>query len=514
MKNKMLKSTIILTLSCIFAKLLGAIYRIPLSNILGTEGIGLYQMVFPLYSLCLVLLTGGISTYLSQKIAYYRARNDIKSAYAHFKSALLICLVYGIIGASLLSGLSFPIASVQGNQMATMGYMAIALSFVFSCLASAYRGYFQGYENMLPTSISQILEQVFKLLFGLLFSYLFLSNGLMWGVFGALLGVSISEIISFIYLGVCQKNHKNRPQYIKPSSQDYHAVIKGFLPISMTSIMMPLMSAFDSFFVVKLMNISGLSVSASTSLFGIYSGMICPILNFPIMICSAVCVVLLPNLAYQIQKKADIYKILKNAFLFVWVFSLPCAGGFIAIASLVLKIFYPVLEASYIAVATLAMQIASVNVVWLSFIAICSSVLQAYGKYNLPCFSLGISFIVKISLTFILSLNPNINIIGLAIINTLTYCIATIINLYFIKKHTNMCLSLIKCIVPLFSAIIMTIILFVVKSLLNINLFVELLIIVFVGVFIYMSFMIFFKIININEIKKCLEKNKKEKNNL
>ena len=77
-----------------------------------------------------------------------------------------------------------------------------------------------------------------------------------------------------------------------------------------------------------------------------------------------------------------------------------------------------------------------------------------------------------------------------------------------------MSLSLIKCIVPLFSAIIMTIILFVVKSLLNINLFVELLIIVFVGVFIYMSFMIFFKIININEIKKCLEKNKKEKNNL
>lgn len=271
MKNKLLKSTLILSVSMIIAKFLGALYRIPLSNILGAQGMGIYQMVFPLYSLCLVFCTGGVSTYLSQTISKLRARGDFNQINKTLKTTKCLCVIYGLFVSVMFLLFCGLISQIQGNALATLGYVAISVGFVFSCLLGVYRGYFQGYENMIPTAISQIVEQTIKLATGLVFAKVLLRYGIEWGVFGALLGISLSEIISYLFMFFYAKKYKTKKITVVVCFVDYKQTIKSFLPLSLTAIMLPIISAIDSIFAIKFMIMSGLDLQTSTSLFGIYS---------------------------------------------------------------------------------------------------------------------------------------------------------------------------------------------------------------------------------------------------
>ena len=87
------KNTLILSTCMLLSKMLGALYRIPLSNILGTEGIGLYQMVFPVYSLFLVAITGGMPVYVAQKVSKFRANNDNESINKVIKNSVVLSMI-------------------------------------------------------------------------------------------------------------------------------------------------------------------------------------------------------------------------------------------------------------------------------------------------------------------------------------------------------------------------------------------------------------------------------------
>ena len=182
------------------AKILGAIYRIPLTWILGAEGLGLYQLIFPVFSLLIVLSSSGMPTSISKMTANRLSNGDYAGVRAVFKVSLITMVVVGLVASILIAGLSYTIALLQGNTGSTLGYLGIAPAVFFVCVLSVFRGYFQGHSNMIPTALSQIIEQGGKLVFGLLFAYLFLGYGIEWGAFGAILGVTISEILTVAVL--------------------------------------------------------------------------------------------------------------------------------------------------------------------------------------------------------------------------------------------------------------------------------------------------------------------------
>ncbi|MBQ3494745.1 MAG: polysaccharide biosynthesis protein [Clostridia bacterium] len=507
MKNRILSGTLLLSAGSLLSKLLGAIYRIPLSNILGTQGIGVYQMIFPLYSLCLVLLTGGISVFVSQKVSTFRARGDCASINAIFRTSKKIALLYGFVVSCLLAGLSFPLASVQGNTSATLGYIAVAASFVFSCLSAVYRGYFQGFSNMVPTSLSAIIEQGVKLVLGLLFSALLVKEGIVWGVFGALVGVSVSEVLSFLYLASCY--NKNKKQVFEHQHFEMHQIIKSFLPLSVTAIMLPLVSAYDGFFAVTLMQKSGLGNLQATSLFGIYSGMITPILNFPIIFCTALCIAVLPSLSFDTEKKKDTSNLVSDIFFYVWLLAVPCALGLMAVSEFVLAVCFPTIEPMFYPVAVLSMQISCLNIIWLSVISLTTAILQANGKYTLPAKGWAIALFIKIFLTLIIALKSEINIIGLAMVNSFIYFISCSINLLSLKKYIKFGIKSKQIIMPVFFGLIMSAIIVLLKKILFFNNFISLILLVLCGIVIYFSLLIIFKIINLKNIKNYVfNKNK------
>ena len=132
--SKILGGAFILLVAGIICKLLGAFYRIPLSNILGSEGIGIYQLVFPVYSLILILSSGGVPIALSKIVAECRARGETERAKRFLLIAFLLLFVWSGIFSVVVVFCNEYIAARQGNSLAATGYIAISVALVFSSI--------------------------------------------------------------------------------------------------------------------------------------------------------------------------------------------------------------------------------------------------------------------------------------------------------------------------------------------------------------------------------------------
>jgi len=154
------------------AKILGAVYRIPLTNLLGAEGIGIYQLVFPIYALMLTLSSSGIPTAIARLVSEKRTLGEKLEEQKVMKSSFVLLFVLGTLATLIMLLIAVPLSNLQGAFAIRYGYFVVAPAILIVAISSYFKGWFQGNMNMVPTAISQIAEQVFKMLFGLLFAYL------------------------------------------------------------------------------------------------------------------------------------------------------------------------------------------------------------------------------------------------------------------------------------------------------------------------------------------------------
>ena len=161
-KSSFVLSAIILALGGFFAKAIGALYKIPLTNILGSNGMGLYYLIFPVYSLIITFCSSGINVALSTEVAKCRRARHRYNEQKLLRVALVLSFVLSLIFTILIVIISKPLANLQGNVNAYLGYIAIAPAIILSSIIATLRGYFQGVENMVPTTVSMIIEQIVK----------------------------------------------------------------------------------------------------------------------------------------------------------------------------------------------------------------------------------------------------------------------------------------------------------------------------------------------------------------
>ena len=180
----------VLAAGSMVAKFIGAFYRIPLTNILGAEGMGVYQLVFPVYALFITLSTAGIPTALSRIVAEHRARGE--SAGKYLAAALFTLVALSVLAGGLITALSHVFARWQGNPAAAGGYAVIAPAVFFAGLVAGFRGWFQGEMYMLPTALSGIVEQLVKLGVGVGLAAALAPRGQNAAVMGAIAGVTVS----------------------------------------------------------------------------------------------------------------------------------------------------------------------------------------------------------------------------------------------------------------------------------------------------------------------------------
>lgn len=434
-KFSWLSSSIILAISVFLTKLIGVFYRIPLVNIIGAEGIGMYQQIFAVFAFILTMVSGAVPMGLSKLIAEEFATNGIYGAKKCFVGALKSMMLIGLVGSTLIYLFAYPIAYIQGNVMLETGYFAIAPSILLVAFISAYRGYFQGMYNIMPTAISQLIEQIFKLLFGLILAYKMGSKGVSYAVGGVLLGITISEIAALIYLMIKYRIKAGSIRGIKADIGAEWTYIKKLFPFSFANMIMPFTALFDSVLIVSLLVTKGLTRDIATSQYGLLTGAVGAIINLPVTIALTVSLTIVPIISklvkdrqlQEVQSKANLSIKTSHA---IGVF---CSFILFIIADGAIELIYPNLSQEQTLTAIQLLKISGMGILFIIDTQILSSVLQATGKLDEPIYLLIIIGVVKIVTTLIFTLT--LNIVGAAIASVIAYILGTLLFMLSINKR-------------------------------------------------------------------------------
>ncbi len=399
--GKLAKSAFILTLGMLISKAIGVFYRIPLANILGAEGIGMYQLVFSVYGLIVTIIGSGMPIAVSRLVAEQISKN--KSAKSVFFSSLILSLVVGLIFSIVVYFISNYLAIAQGNSSVALGYKVISPAIFFVSGLSVLKGYFQGTINMLPTSISYILEQFIKLILGLTLAIYLAKYGIEYAVMGSLVGVTLSELVAFFVLMLMYISKRDKNSKITLNATDFTSIIRIAVPITIGSMLIPLSQFFDSFIVVNILS-NSMDMELATSLYGLYSGSVTPIVNMPIMLVLTLAMIIVPVVSTD-RINHDYNGILlksKLSLKLCLIVGIPSSILLLVYAKPLLQIVYPRFSNEQIDISSVLLQIATFSIVFYGAMQIETSLMQGLDKIFIPVKNLIIAILVKELVCFIL----------------------------------------------------------------------------------------------------------------
>ncbi|MGN0798177.1 MAG: polysaccharide biosynthesis C-terminal domain-containing protein [Christensenellales bacterium] len=201
-KQSFLTGAIILTISGIVCKILGAIYKIPLTNILGSQGMGFYYIIFPVYAFLLSFVSSCFTISISKKVSSAMAEGNFSMAHGYLRASLLLLTFLGVGLCMVLIVLARLIAYLQGIASIYICYLIIAPSIIAVAIQGAFKGFFQGLQNMTPSAISQVVEEILKLTVGFSLASLLVEKSELFGACGALVGILVAEVGTCVYFTV------------------------------------------------------------------------------------------------------------------------------------------------------------------------------------------------------------------------------------------------------------------------------------------------------------------------
>lgn len=453
---------VILMISNITVKLIGALFKIPLQNLIMEEGMAYFQAAYNIYVSFYMISTAGIPVAISRMIATSNARGNHKEVRRIFKIAFWVFFVVGAAATVIMIAFSKFFARAASLDGAQYAMIAIAPTLFFICISSAYRGYFQGLSDMVPTAVSQVIESVGKLSIGLIAGWYFLSKGYPIHIVAAyvILGVTIGVVAATVYIIVFKKmfassltENDNLSLKVRSTPSLLRELVIISIPISLASSIMGLTNVVDTMLVVRRLSetmTAGLSDPAlieaaktvAVKSYGTYT-MPQTLFNMPTTLIYPFAISALPELS-RYRSAGDENKsvsLMESTFRMSAIVALPCALGMSAMAHPILSLIYnenPITETmSNIDLATPSLQILGLSVFFLGMISVTNSVLQAYCCQNHTIISTACGIVVKFIATYILLGVPSVGLSGAAVGTALCYLTILVLNMYFIAKKVR-----------------------------------------------------------------------------
>ena len=453
-RESFLKGALILSLAGVIVKIMGAFFRIPLSNLIGSIGMGYYQVVYPIYTLFLTLVVAGFPTALAKLVSEQRAVGDFKGANKTFRISYTVLFITGLISFSIFFfGAEFISTVILKNSGAYAAMVAISPALLFVPLMSSYRGYFQGRRDMTKIAVSQVIEQFFRVSLGLFLGYMLMkSYGPEMGAAGGVLGAAIGGFASAAFLiYIYLRNTKERKAEIAHSShiktESTGTILKKLLyvaiPITIGACVMPLVNMVDSVIVVRRLQVAGFDIDMANSLLGQLSGMAIPIVNLPVVIDQAIGMSLVPSIseAYALNQINRARKEAKTGLKTILLVVLPCTFGLAALATPIMSLLFPSIEATGPASLGTLLFVVAPSAIFLGLVYAQNGILQGMGKPMVPVMALLVGMLFKVVISYTLTGIASVNIIGSGIGTVSAYAVASIIEFIYIKKHMQLKLS-------------------------------------------------------------------------
>nr|WP_243426386.1 polysaccharide biosynthesis protein [Caldicoprobacter guelmensis] len=457
-KRSFVEGAAILAFAGLLVKVLGAIFRIPLTYIIGPEGMGLYQMAYPIYSFLLVISSAGLPVAISKMVSERMAYGNYLGAYRVFKVSLRLLTCLGLSTSMILMALSGVISNALGNPKSVYSILAIAPALFFVSVLSAFRGYFQGMQIMGPTALSQIVEQAGKLFMGLLLAWLFVRKGIEFGAAGAVLGVTLGEIAAFLLLiGLYKKvglKEQAQKRAIKTNlkathAEPSHAIIRNLasiaVPVTIGASLMPLVGLIDGMIVVnRLVGIGAgtvalYTVKEATSLYGLLTAYANPLINFPATLTVALAMSIVPSISesWALGNQKEVMRKAAVAIRLTLLVGLPAGVGMSVLSYPIIRLLYRALDDNQAVLAGNLLSILSFGVVFLTLIQSLTGILQGINRAVVPVKNLAIGALVKVVVTYTLVGVPQINIMGAAVGTLVCYAIASLLDFVAVIRYTR-----------------------------------------------------------------------------
>lgn len=447
--NAFVKGAVVLIIFNLIGKVLGAVYRIPLANILGTVGMGKYHLVFPLYTLILTISTSGVPVAVSKLVAEFNAQGRFCESRKVLKIAIGVLLVVSLIGSAVVVfGAKF-FSNIQGNSDIYICFYAIAPAVLFSSVLSVFRGYFQGNLLMFPTAISGFVEQVVKMTLGLFLARRLSSFGGVYAVFGAVLGVSISEFFSFVFLFVFylfySRKHKGLNIQVEAGYRFLTKQLASMAaPITFSGMVSPLISMIDSLLVVNILMLLGFTNKNATMMLGIQAGIVEPLVNIPTILSISIATVLLPNISKKSSENSgeEVKNMVEKAIQISLSISLTFFICFLIFGRQILEFLYGArFTPDEVNLAVKLLFLGSVNIIFLSLIQVFSSTLNGLNQQKYVMKTTLVGCLIKIILDVALISISQINIMGAVISGGISYLIIMLLNYKKVRKLTGVKIS-------------------------------------------------------------------------
>ncbi|WIV13042.1 polysaccharide biosynthesis protein [Proteiniborus sp. MB09-C3] len=472
-RDNFLKGAAILGLAGLIVKILGAFYRIPLSNMIGPEGMGYYQTAYPLYVLLVAVSTSGFPTAIAKIVSEKRALHDYRGAHRVFRISFMGFLAAGIITSLFVYFTAGYIVEAVGNSKAYYSLIAMTPALFFVPIMSAFRGYFQGRQSMTPTAISQFIEQLFRVSIGLFLAYQLVGIGLPQAAGGASFGASAGAIAGTIIIVIIYIKEKGKIiEEVKSSAaseqESVSKIVKDILiiavPITIGASILPIISTIDTFLIMRRLQEIGFTQKEATALYGQLTGNAQTLINLPQVLSMAIAVSLVPAISSAFARKdfSEIRSTTKSGIRVTLLIGLPCAFGLFILSTPIIDLLYYNYSLAEKQSTGAILQILAISLIFLTLIQSLTAILQGLGKIMIPVKNLAIGAIVKTIFTYILTGIPSINVKGAAISTIMAYLVAAILNFIEVKKYTKVQFRFIDiALKPIISTLIMTAIVWV-----------------------------------------------------
>ena len=440
-KDKFLRGALILTVAGLMVKVIGSVNRILLSRMLGGEGIGLYQMAYPVYLLMLSVSSAGVPIAVSILVAEKVARNDFAGARRLFKVTLVLMAVFGVLFAGTLLGLSNLLLTtgVIRDTRAALALYVLTPAVFFSSILASFRGYFQGYQMMTPPAVSQVLEQLVRVMTMVLLAYFLLPYGLEYAAAGAAFGAIPGALTGLVVLSWFyhranrdwQQKIAEQPDFPldKVASIAKRLVLLA-LPVSCANIMVPITSSIDMLLVPNCLAVAGFSVAEATTLFGYLSGMAQPLIMMATIPTMSIAASLVPAVseAFVLHHLDEIETKSLTALKIGLLLTMPAATGMWVLAAPISKALYGTWQAAPVIAGV------APSIVFLGVFQVTTGALQGMGKTATPMWNMVIGAVVKVWVLYVLTSRPDLNILGAAWASNLNFALAAGLNLFFLRR--------------------------------------------------------------------------------
>lgn len=459
--NNYLVQGSILAAASIIAKIIGMLYRFPLTNILGDAGNSYYSTANEIYNIILMISSFSLPLAVSKLVSERVNRREYRNAYRVFLCAVRFAVIAGGIAALLTYLLAGVITKyVMSFALAVHALRVLAPAILICAIVGAFRGYFQGYSTMVPTAVSQVIEQIVNAVVTIVCAGIMYSYGMSlaagggdellgpaWGAAGGTFGTVVSLTVAMlfmmmIYLGkkstIQAQIRRDHTEQRETRQEIYHLLLITILPIVLSTVLYNITNVADQGIFNKVLSSQGYTEGQYGTIWGIYTGKFRVLMNVPLSLASCLAPSIVPSLtaAMQRRRKREAVEKIQTSIRFTMLLTIPSAVGMAALGGPIIRLLFPGTQEG-LPLAAGIMQSGALMTIFYGLSTLTTGILQGLGKLKQPLINCGVSLVLHFILLYFLLTTANLNIYAVIYANIFFAVLVSVLNGLAIGRFLN-----------------------------------------------------------------------------